>query len=193
MTTSQPNHAAPTAPAAHVLDDGAPAPDFETVYAEHFGYVWHVLRRLGGRDRDLEDLAHDVFVIVYRALDAYDPSRPIRPWLFGIAFRVVSDYRRKASFRREVPHADREVHDPRPSAHELVEAREARAVVHEALEALPLEQRAVFVMHELEGHSIPEIATGLDISLNTLYSRLRLARKRFTDAVRDLQARRGKP
>ena len=88
------------------------------VYDEHFDYVWHTLRRLGVRAADLEDLAHDVFVAFHRTRATYDPSRPIRPWLFGIAFRVSSDHRRRARHRYEVvaerdtPDASRPARDP---------------------------------------------------------------------------------
>ena len=165
-----------------------------SVYEEHLSYVWHTLRRLGVRDRDLEDLAHDTFVVVHRALPSYDRSRPIRPWLFGVAFRVASDYRRRASFSREIP-TDVTASGPgHPTAGPRqiadLEALERRQLVQLGLEALPLEQRAAFVMHELEGHTMPQIAEALGVKLNTLYSRLRLGRTRFAAAVREARAQR---
>lgn len=182
----------------HEPDHGADAPGhdheasrfFERIYAEQFDYVWRTLRRLGVRERDLEDKAHDVFVVVYRTLERYDRSRPIKPWLFGIAFRVVSDYRRRAGFAREVPvDVAGEAPDMGPGAFEHVAAAERRALVGEALDALPIDQRAVFVMVELEGLAVPEIAATLAIPDNTAYSRLRLARRRFTAAVQRLVSR----
>src|SRR5690349_23546888 len=77
-------------------------PEFPAVFREHLGYVWHALRRLGVRERDLEDVTHDVFLAVFRKLEQYDPARPLRPWLFGFAFRVASDYRERARHRWEV-------------------------------------------------------------------------------------------
>ena len=52
-----------------------------------------------------------------------------------------------------------------------------------ALDELDMDGRAVLVMHDLEEYSMPEIAQVIDAPLNTLYSRLRLARKKFTAAV----------
>jgi RNA polymerase sigma factor (sigma-70 family) len=75
---------------------------FEEIYAEQLDYVWHSLRRLGVDDRDREDLAHDVFLVVYRRLASYDPACSLRAWLFGIAYRVVADHRRRARVKREV-------------------------------------------------------------------------------------------
>ncbi len=178
----------------------APAPGepidrtaFRALYEREFAWVHRTLRRLGARDRDLEDLAHDVFVVVYRRLADYDPARPLRPWLFGIAFRVVSDYRRRASFSRESAIAP-EVADAAatPPEQEAAVARgEARDLVLLALDGMDLDQRAVFVLHELDGLSIPEIAATLTVSHNTLYSRLRLARAKFADAVAQIRSRGG--
>lgn len=178
-----------------VDDTGAPAAappppiDFRALYDAQLAYVWNTLRRLGVPASELEDLCHDVFVIVFRHLDRYDRRRPLKPWLFGIAFRVASDYRRSARVRREVPGAARELPSSAPSADEEVARRQGRALVAQALEALELDRRAVFVMHDIDGHAMPEIAEALGVPLNTAYSRLRLARADFTAAVRRVQAK----
>ena len=151
-------------------------PDLPTIYRSEFAYVWNTLRRLGAPLPDLEDLAHDVFVVVHRHLGEYDPARPLRPWLFGISLRVVSDFRRLGRNLREVPGERLEPVDAAPTPHERMEATEARALLMKALEVLDLDRRAVFVRHELDEVPVPEIAAELAIPLNTAYSRLRLAR-----------------
>ncbi len=157
------------------------------MYAAELDWVWRALWRLGVRDADLEDAAHDVFVVVHRKLADYDPARPLRPWLFGICFRVALDRRRLAHARREQPAedpgaivADERVPDPEQAA----EQQEARAEVAAGLAHLPPEQRAVFVLHELEGVPVPACVDVLGAPLNTLYSRLRLARAAFAAAIR---------
>jgi RNA polymerase sigma-70 factor, ECF subfamily len=183
-----------------VTDDGAASRatgptrlDLATLYTRHFDYVWHAVRRLGGRDGDLEDLVHDVFMTLWRTLDRYDPRRPIKPWLYGIAFRVVSDYRRRARFSREIPASQNEafVADTRPAPLAEVEQRERRRLVAQALEALGEQQRVVFVMVEIEGYSVVEVSEALGLKLNTAYSRLRLARTKFTAAVKRVMLQRG--
>ena len=151
--------------------------------------MFHTLRRLGIRDRDLEDVTHDVFVVVHRKLDDYDASRPLRPWLFGIAHRVAADYRRLARHRREVfdEQTDR-IPSPRADVEADAQKREARTIVLAALDQLEPQRRAVFAMHEIDGFSMPEIAEALNIPLNTGYSRLRLAREGFAAAVAAVQA-----
>ena len=66
-----------------------PVPSLTDIYAAEVRWLWRVLWRLGVPERDLEDVAHDVFVVVHRKLPDYDPTRPLRPWLFGICFRVA--------------------------------------------------------------------------------------------------------
>lgn len=160
------------------------SPLFVDVYAAQLPFVWRTLWRLGVPERDLEDVAHDVFVVVYRKLGDYDPTRPLKPWLFGICFRTALDRRRKMSIARETPseHVD-VVDEQRRDAPSLVERNEKKALVHKALSTLPLEQRAVFVLHELDGLPIPECALVLEAPVNTLYSRLRLARAAFSSFV----------
>lgn len=162
---------------------GPTTDDFATVYRAHVRYVWLTLRRLGVRDRDLEDLAHDVFVIAYRKLDTYDSAFPMRRWLFGIAFRVAAGERRRFRHDREISTDDVDVVDG-AEAHDEVSARKALCLA--ALAELPMEQRGVLVMHDMDGYSAPEIAESLEVPLNTVYSRLRLARAKFTLAARRL-------
>jgi RNA polymerase sigma-70 factor (ECF subfamily) len=152
------------------------------LYEAHVGYVWNSLRRLGIPDADREDLCHEVFLVFFRGT-TYDPGRPLRPFLFGIAFRVASDHRRRARFRREVPASVDHAVAHGPAADETLLRKEARRLVEDGLGALDLDQRAVFILHEIDGLAMPEIARTLDAPLNTLYSRLRLARRKFESAV----------
>jgi RNA polymerase sigma-70 factor (ECF subfamily) len=163
-------------------------PDFPTIYRSEFPYVWKTLRRLGAASQDLEDLAHDLFVVVHRHLSDFDPDRPLRPWLFGIAVRVVADYRRSPRSAREFLGDTTEPVDGAPTPHERMEGTEARAVLMRALDSLDLDRRAVFVMHELDEIPVPEIASTLAIPLNTAYSRLRLARADVAQSIQRFRA-----
>jgi RNA polymerase sigma-70 factor, ECF subfamily len=170
------------------------APEFRALYRAHFDHVWRTLRRLGVAERDLEDAAHEVFVVAHRRLPDFDAARPPRPWLTGIAYRVASDDRKRARNRRELLGAPADLAlrpAPGPNPEQAMVVSQARAWVRAALGDLPLDQRVVFVMHELDGTSCPEVAVALEVSVNTVYSRLRLGRQRFATAVRRLRAREG--
>jgi RNA polymerase sigma-70 factor (ECF subfamily) len=179
---------------AHLAEPLLRTPTFRALFEAELPYVRHTLRRLGVREHDVEDLTHDVFVAVHRGLPGYDPERPPRPWLFGIAFRVASDYRRRSRFLREVGYEKHEDPiDASPPADEQLVAEQARRLVLEALDDVELDRRAVLILHDIDGHSVPEIARTLAIPLNTAYSRLRLAREQFKAAVKRVRLRRGEP
>jgi RNA polymerase sigma-70 factor (ECF subfamily) len=163
------------------------APAFRDIFRSEYSYVTNSLRRLGVREADLEDLAHEVFLAVHKRIDTYDPARPLRPWLFGIAFREASDYRRLARHHREVVTDVIEGLDSAPLPDDAVFASQARDLVHRALDTLDLDKRSVIVMCDIDGCAVPEIAEALSIPLNTAYSRLRLARAEFTKAIRRLR------
>jgi len=164
-----------------------PPEEFQRLYKAEFDYVWNTLRRLGVRDANREDLCHDVFITAWRKLKDYDPTRPLRPWLFGIAYRVASDSRQRAYQHREVSDEEADSADDAIAPDEAVAQKQARLLVRKALEEVPIERRAVFVMHDIDGIAIPEIAASLELPLNTAYSRLRLARRDFAEAVARLK------
>jgi RNA polymerase sigma-70 factor, ECF subfamily len=167
----------------------AVADDLATVLRNEFAYVWNTLRRLGVHADDLADEAQEVFLTVHRIFADYDRGRPLRPWLFGIAYRVAARYRRA---RAKHPLAEPvELIDPSPTADEALEASEAQALVIEALQTIDLGRRAVFILSDIEERTAPEIAEALALPLNTVYSRLRVARAEFRDAVTRLQRRKG--
>ena len=162
-----------------------PALDSETVVREHYEYVWRSLARLGVPYRDIEDLTQEVFLTVHHRLKTFDASRPLKPWLFGIAFNVMRAHRRLARHRYEQAEPDFEMGEV-DARHQ---ALEAVRVVHTALRELEPERRAVFIMYELDGLDAAAIADELGIPRNTVYSRLRVAREEFTRAVEKLDAR----
>jgi RNA polymerase sigma-70 factor (ECF subfamily) len=157
---------------------------FEAFHVE-FDYLYRTLQRLGIREVDVEDMVHEVFLVLSRRWLDYDPSRPLRPYLFGIAFRVAARHRRKQA--REVPGDVPDVADTGAAPDQALSAAEARTLVLHALEHIALPRRAVFVMHDLDETPMRTIADTLKIPLFTAYSRLRKARREFEHAVTVLQ------
>jgi RNA polymerase sigma-70 factor (ECF subfamily) len=179
----------PALPAEHPVGTEA---SFRATYRAHFRHVWLTLRRFGVLEADVEDAAHEVFVTAWRRRADFDPARPIKPWLSGIAWRVASHARRARAARREHaldPDGQPEHAHPGPSPEQVVALRQTHARLQQALDSIELDQRVILVMHEIDGLPIPEIATSLGVPLNTCYSRLRLARRRFEAAVTRMHAR----
>lgn len=167
--------------------------ELEAVFREHAAYVWQTLRRLGVRAADLEDASHDVFLVVHKHLSAFDSTRPIKPWLYGIALRVALRHRGRAVHRREQGGEDgRDAASTTPGPDAQVESDQQRALLLKALDCVDPARRHVLILHDLDGVSMPDITEALKIPLNTGYSRLRLARGELQAALRALGADRGK-
>ena len=152
-----------------------------SAFEVEFEYLIRTLRRLGGSRNDVEDLAHEVFLVLYQNWERYDASRPLRAYLFGIAFRVTNNYLRKR--KRELLLAAMEVGDLGPQSDHAIEASQARALVFHALKRVSLQRRAVLIMHDIDKLPMAEIAANLSINRFTGYSRLRKARTEFAEAV----------
>ena len=94
-----------------VIDCGgepAGALDLRAIFLEHYGFVVRVLATNGLPADEWEDAAQDVFAVVHRRLPDFDPVKPLRPWLWGIARRVAAGaVRRELRARRVLPWSGR--------------------------------------------------------------------------------------
>lgn len=153
-------------------------------------YIFETLRRLGANAADAEDLAHDIFVVLHRNWATLDTERPLRPYLFGVAFRIVCAHRRRVG--RQAPYAAPEPQDTSPSPELSLESEQSVALLLAALEHVPLPRRAVIIMHELDGVPVADVAKTLSITRFGAYARLHKGRKELAAAVRRLQRKGGR-
>lgn len=164
---------------------------FRQIYDEHFAFVWRSLRRLGVRENDVPDAVQDVFIVVHRRLAEFEGRSKMSTWIFGICYRVASD-RRKTSRVVQLASNDEfltDAPDERVDVAAEAERRQGLEKLDALLDEMPLEQRAVFTLFELDRMTGEDIAQLLEIPLGTVYSRLRLARDSFHRAAARLQAR----
>lgn len=158
--------------------------DFVALYRDGVERVWRLLSRLGIRSADVEDAVQDVFVVAHRRLDSLKPNVAPAAWLAGIAVRVAHDYRRSALRKpTESIEAAADVIDGAVAPDELAMRRDVVGFTLRLLDNMDPAQRDIFVLTEFEQLSAPEIAAAMSIPLNTVYSRLRLARARFNELV----------
>lgn len=164
------------------------APDIATIFREYGSFVYVMLRRLGVPTSDVDDAFQEVFVVIHRKLPSYENRGTLRSWLYGICVRVAFSIRRRSAREiatDEVP----ETIDPTTPAEQLGE-QQARKILSTILDELDDDRRAVFVLFELEGLPMQEVADALQCPLRTAYSRLRSAREAVDAAVRRHGARR---
>jgi RNA polymerase sigma-70 factor, ECF subfamily len=153
-------------------------------YDRELDYIFASLRRLGAAPDEIEDLAQELFMVLHRHWRTLDTSRPLRPYLFGIAFRIVCAHRRRWS--REIPCPDLETDDGAATPEGSLQSKEAAALLLAALEGIPISRRAVVVMHDLDEVPIAEVARTLSMSRFGVYARLRKGRRELAAAVRRL-------
>lgn len=171
-----------------IMAAGAALGAFEDVYEEHFEFVWRSVRRLGVPEAALDDAVQDVFVVVHRRGSEFEGRSSVRTWLFGIVVHVARAYRRRRAIENA---ADPDtLADPGPRGQEAaLEAAEAMRLLHEVLDTLDDDKREVLVLIELEEMTAPEAAEVLSLKLNTVYTRLRAARRDFDAEVARRAAR----
>lgn len=176
----------------------APAPpaDFRALFDQHVDFVWRVLRRHGVPERELEDTCQEVFLVVHRKLGEFEGRSSLRTWIYAIAARVAQVSRRKAHVRRELLEAPASEPSAEATQEDATYQKRALSFVESALAELSADKREVFVLYELEGMSVAEVASALGVPENTALYRLhkardevaqRLKRAAFISGVRALR------
>ncbi len=148
-----------------------------------FGYLVHC----GVPESDRDDLFQDIFIKIHQRADKYDAARPLHPWLFTVVANTVRFYFSKKKLRsffvwepapEEVPE---EVKDPAPDSEARASAKETAAWLERAIAALPMPQREVLVLATIEDLPLKDIASVLDMPLNTVKTHVRRARLRLVE------------
>lgn len=155
------------------MGDDAPTARFRELFERELPFVLRALRRLGVREGDLADVAQDLFVAVLERVAELEDGATPRRWLYAFCVRYAANYRRLARHRGAA------LDEHAPLARTPGSDGEARDLVLRGLDALDFDRRAALVLHDLEGVTAPEIAAMLAVPLNTVYSRIRLAREGF--------------
>ncbi len=163
---------------------------FKRVYQQNYAYVFAVLSRLGVERGSVDDALQEVFLTAYRRRGSYDASRPLKPWLAGIARKVAFRHRRgRVRARRKLDAFSRwraDATDDPNSDQGMQRQLIARSFLDDFLRTLDPPRRDVFILAELEGLRGHEIADRLGINMNTAYTRLRAARLQLKRALAEL-------
>jgi RNA polymerase sigma-70 factor, ECF subfamily len=158
--------------------DGQADARLRAVVAAHFEVLWRSLRRFGVPESTLDDAVQHVLLTLANRLSEVELGRE-RAFLLATALRTAANVRRRHQRSREMATEELEHATGGATPESLLEEKRRRLLLDRALDTLPLEQRAVFVLYELEGFTLPEIAQDLGVPLGTATSRLRRARSRF--------------
>lgn len=163
---------------------GADGERVRRLLVDHLGEIARYLGRLGIPPAEVDDAAQEVFLVAASKL-AGVPTGSDRSFLYAIASRVAqnarrANLRRTRAYERYTDFAD----DPAPTQEELSDGLRARALFDAALRDMTPDLRAVFLLCEVEGLPVPEIARRLSVPVGTAASRLRRAREAFSERVK---------
>ena len=154
------------------LPDANSCWDLEAVYRDNIAFAWRMVTNMGVRRADVPDVVQEVFITVHRRLGEVEIKRSVRAWIYGICVRACANYRKRASTQREQLFWE----PPEPDARSDERAT-AKLDLLRALRLLDDDQRAVFLLYEVEGLTMREVADVLDCPSTTAYSRLYAARR----------------
>lgn len=184
--------APPQAPRA--LDDGALVQAFLRGEGRASSEIWdrfhplvrRILFRAVGPGHDVDDLAQEVFLRLYRKLPSLRDPGSLRSFVLAITTRVVQGELRVRWVRRWLGLFDDGEMPERPSDDADLEAREALDRFYRILDRLSPKHRAAFVLRYVEGLELADVADALDVSLATIKRWLpRISKRVFMQAERD--------
>jgi RNA polymerase sigma-70 factor, ECF subfamily len=158
------------------------SPAFAALYDAWFEHVARWLKVLGAPEADHEDLAQEVFLVVRRRLVDFD-GQNVAGWLYQIARRQVLRHRRLRWVKRVFTASSHAVLEELPQLGTCplttLETKEKTQLLWHLLLKMSEKRRVVFALYEVDGYSGEEIASFLDVPLNTVWTRLHHARKDF--------------
>jgi RNA polymerase sigma-70 factor (ECF subfamily) len=154
---------------------------------EHLPFVEGVLWRFGTPKRDIDDAVQSTFIAASGRIEDIHPGHE-RGFLFKIARGVAAHVRRSLGRRREVAAEEHEFRDPKMmlTPEYLTHEKQNLQMLESIFARMPPHLRSVFVLHEVEGLTMAEIADTLHIARGTVASRLRSARELFERRTRRL-------
>jgi RNA polymerase sigma-70 factor (ECF subfamily) len=170
---------------------GSADSDLESVYRRHGRDVSRWAERLAGPSFDVEDIVHDVFLVVERRLSEFRGDAQLSTWLYEITVRVVQSRRRRRRRRWLWPFGGGnepggaevvEIADGRASALEALERRQATSLLYRFLDELDDKYRTAVMLFELEGLSCREIADITGVSVENVWSRVSRGREKLVRA-----------
>jgi len=151
------------------------------LYRRHKTQVFRIALAITRDPTAAEDILQECFLRLYAAIDRFDETRPLLPWLYRVTVNLSYNWvtRRNRWLSPLEDAVERLQAGPKSSPERSVERNELQRIVREALDSLKFEHRAVLVLFYLGGFSVKEIAHVLDLPAGTVKSRLHYGRERL--------------
>jgi RNA polymerase sigma-70 factor (ECF subfamily) len=155
---------------------------YEVLVRRHRDRTYRIALRMLGNRHDAEDIAQDVMIQVWTALAGFTGASSFTTWLYRIVVNRCLNQIQRRRWTRPVVEGDPQ---PVAGAEDTVIARQRAGAAMEAIAALPPDQRAVIVLHQLEGLTYREVAAVVNISEDAVRGRLHRARLSVLASLRN--------
>lgn len=168
--------------------DAGGAREFEALVEPHLKQLWQTAYRFTGRREDAEDLLQELLAHLYPQRQKLAAIEVLRPWLLRSLYHLFID-RRRSWGRNVLSQSDSDgarlesIQSNAPGPEDASHAESVQRVVFKALATLDPDQRAVVVLHDIEGHTLAELQTQLGVPIGTLKSRLFRGRGRLRELL----------
>lgn len=159
---------------------------FRRIYEENVDQVIHHVGRLLGPRAEVEDAVQEVFVRVHKSLKDYRGECQFSTWLYRVTRNVAIDHLRKR--KKTVSLDDWRTLRANGNAWKRLEARDQLRALYAALEKLNVDYREAFLLYEVEGLKLREIAEMMDLPIGTAASRVRRAREELRSVLESMAA-----
>ncbi len=152
---------------------------FEELVRRYQNRIYSLAYRMTGDNVEAYDLTQEAFLRCYAALPSFNTSLRFAPWLYRIATNLCINFLQSSRVKRggADPELALQVPDRGKLPESIYEEKEQRQRIHTAILALPAKYRAVVILRHLQDKSYDEIATILDLPLNTVRTHLFRARE----------------
>jgi len=158
---------------------------FDVLFDRHHAAVYHFAATMLGEGPAAEDVLQESFLAVARAAREYEPRGRMRAWLMRIVrnrcLNRIEQDRRRREVTGQVDAADAVAGDPAPDAG--LAADEAAAIVRSAIDELPERQREAITLYAFERMTYREIASVLEMPINTVKTLIHRARASLAAAL----------
>ncbi len=161
---------------------------FDELVRRHQDLIFNLLRRLGVRQQDAEDMLQDIFIKAYRSLQRFNLKSAFSTWLYSIALNEWRSWQRSRKRRRLLPFLtgsgpgdaedgpELEPPDPGPGPEEVVHRRLQLERVEKLLERMHPALREALVLRDIQELEYQEISQLLGVPIGTVKSRINRAR-----------------
>ena len=165
---------------------------WEQIVRQHWRKVFNVAYKFVGKHDEAEDLAQDIFLKIFKALATFDRRANFQTWIISISRNLCIDHYRSVRKERQTMARDVEMSDLQPAStdrgpYAAAEHQDLKAMLRQALDALPVTLRTAVVLRDLQELSYQEIADRLGLPEGTVKSRINRGRIELAGQIRRLQ------